>query len=143
MNTILFVGSNPSTSSLCNAAFHGSTRSSKILTEWTKDVKGTKLHVNVSSKKTEKNRPLTVQETKDNLDGLEADIIICNPDKIVALGKTAAKALDLLKLDHFKMFHPSGRNRVLNDKALVEKKISEMVAYCSSVDCPLPIEVVD
>jgi len=35
--------------------------------------------------------------------------------KIVALGKAAEKALTKLKVPHYPMPHPSGRNRLLND----------------------------
>jgi hypothetical protein len=35
--------------------------------------------------------------------------------KVVALGKAAEKALKKLKVPHYPMPHPSGRNRLLND----------------------------
>jgi hypothetical protein len=35
--------------------------------------------------------------------------------KVVALGKSAEKALTKLKVPHYPMPHPSGRNRLLND----------------------------
>jgi len=143
MKTILFVGSNPSNASTCDVAFHGSTKSSIILTEWCKDLDGLKMHVNVLNEKTEGNRPLKQSEIKSNLERLASDLRGITPTKIVALGKTAGDALDKLKIEHFKMFHPSGKNRLLNDKALVENKVKEMVAYCSSESCPQPTTVED
>lgn len=131
--TILFVGSNPSQKSVCDAAFHGSTKSSQILTSWCKDITGTKMHINVSNNKTEENRPLKVSEIKESLDPLMAEIVIAEADKIVALGKTAAKALTLLGVDFYEMPHPSGRNRLLNDPKYVEEKIKGLLEFCSQV----------
>jgi len=44
---------------------------------------------------------------------------------IIALGKNASKRLDSECLDHFKMPHPSGRNRLLNDKSFIAGKLIE------------------
>jgi len=44
---------------------------------------------------------------------------------IVALGNNAAKALDLLKIPHFKLPHPSGRNRKLNDKNYIAEELKK------------------
>jgi hypothetical protein len=46
--------------------------------------------------------------------------------KVVALGKSAEKALSKLKVPHYPMPHPSGRNRLLND--------TEYEAFCVD-DC--------
>jgi hypothetical protein len=43
--------------------------------------------------------------------------------KIVALGNEAAKALDSGNVSYFKMPHPSGRNRKLNNKKEVAKQL--------------------
>jgi len=129
---ILFVGSNPSNSSLTDAAFHGSTRSSKILTGWCSYINNaTFIHVNVLNKKTHKNRSLTKREILDSISSLKENIDGIRPDKIVALGKTASVALTLLHVDFFEMPHPSGRNRLLNNKDYISKKISELCRYCS------------
>src|ERR1035437_1765012 len=93
---ILFVGSNPSNASTCDAAFHGSTKSSQILTTWCKDLVGVKIHINVLNKKTEANRPLKQVEIVSSLDRLAEDIRCIAPTKIVTLGKTASKAVSML-----------------------------------------------
>ncbi len=129
---LLFVGSNPSSKSVDDSAFHHSTKSGKILDSWCKDLVGTKVYINVSDKKTENNRPLTMQDTKNNLDNLREDIMIQNPDKIVALGKTAATAMTLLRLNFYEMPHPSGLNRKLNDKEYVAEKIKGLLEFCSN-----------
>ena len=127
------MGSNPSNASETDWAFHGSTKSSQILTEWSKDIGGCKIHVNVLNKKTENNRPLKTSEIKENLERLAEDVRCCAPDRIVALGKTAAKALTLLGLEFFEMPHPSGCNRLLNDKEFIAQKIKELTEFCNRV----------
>lgn len=131
MKVILFVGSNPSRASTTEAAFHGSTKSSKILTAWTENVRGIKMHVNVLNKKTENNRPLKTSEIQLNLDLLKSNIEGISPDHVVALGKTASKALTLLGIKHYEMPHPSGKNRKLNDKKFVAEKIKGLLEYVS------------
>lgn len=130
---VLFVGSNPSNASVTHAAFHSNTRSSKILTEWTANINGRILmYINVLNKKTENNRPLKKSEIKANLEELSKTISAISPEYVVALGKTAAMALTLLRQDYYEMPHPSGRNRKLNDKKYVEEKIKGLETYCSS-----------
>jgi uracil-DNA glycosylase len=110
-------------------AFHGPTNSSKRLTKWTENVLGAKVHINVLDKKTENNRPLKKSEISLNLEDLKLKLNMIKPHKIVALGKTAQKALNLVGVDFFAMPHPSGKNRKLNDKLYVEKIVEEMLAY--------------
>lgn len=49
---------------------------------------------------------------------------------VVALGNNASKALH--KIPHFKLPHPSGKNRQINDKAFIEKKLEECKNYLKS-----------
>jgi uracil-DNA glycosylase len=51
------------------------------------------------------------------------------PWRIVALGKTAEKALTLLRYNFYVMSHPSGLNRQLNDPKFVEEKIKGLREY--------------
>jgi len=131
MTTILFVGSNPSQASTCELAFHTSTKSSKILTEWANHLEGVKMHINVLNDKTEDNRPLKKSEIKANLPRLKTDIDMINATYVVALGKTAAEALNSIGAKFYEMPHPSGLNRLLNDKEFVEGKIKGLIAYCN------------
>lgn len=45
--------------------------------------------------------------------------------RYVALGNEAAKELKDFGLQHFKLPHPSGRNRQINDKKFIEQKLKE------------------
>jgi uracil-DNA glycosylase len=87
------------------------------------------MHINVLNQKTEKNRPLTGAEVKAALPRLAMDVK--GADKIVALGKTAAKALSKLGVEFYEMPHPSGCNRLLNDPKFVEQKVKGLLEYCS------------
>ena len=87
-------------------------------------------YLNVTNQKTGNNRPLKISEVRDALANLKRDMNYIGPDRIVALGKTAAKALTLLGVDFYEMPHPSGRNRLLNDPNYVQEKVKGLVSYC-------------
>ena len=53
-----------------------------------------------------------------------------NYDKIVALGNVASNALNKIDLKHFKMPHPSGLNRQLNDKEFINDRRIQLSIYC-------------
>lgn len=133
VQVVLFVGSNPSNASTMDVAFHGSTKSSKILSQWISNIKDKlPVYINVMSKKTENNRPLKKSEINSNLDQLSKMLDTIKPDYVVALGKTASTALTLLRVTHYDMPHPSGRNRKLNNKQYVAEKIKGLVEFCST-----------
>lgn len=46
-------------------------------------------------------------------------------EPVIALGNNASKKLTDGKVPHFKLPHPSGRNRQLNDKEFIELRLSE------------------
>jgi uracil-DNA glycosylase len=56
-------------------------------------------------------------------------VTVCKP-YIVALGNNASKALG--KIPHFKLPHPSGRNRQINDKSYIEARLAECKKYIES-----------
>jgi hypothetical protein len=129
MRVVLFVGSNPSNASTCDIAFHWTTKSSKVLTKWCQDIDGCKAHLNVSNKKTEDNRALTKEEMQAGLEGLRSSLAGLQATHVVALGKTAAKALTLLGVTFYEMPHPSGRNRVLNDAQYIDEKVKGLLDF--------------
>jgi uracil-DNA glycosylase len=135
MMKIMFVGSNPSVRSGSAVAFWNDTKSRAVLDGWTDQLLKcndyTFYYTNVYNKPTVSNRPLTMKQIKESLDQLKNSAEVQEPDRIIALGKTAEKALTLLHIPHMAMPHPSGLNRKLNDKTYVEQKIKELVEYCS------------
>lgn len=53
---------------------------------------------------------------------------------IVALGNSASEILTkVVKTPHFKLPHPSGRNRQINDKIFIKKKLDECKQWLKSV----------
>lgn len=46
-------------------------------------------------------------------------------DKIIALGNFASACLEHINISHYKLPHPSPRNRVLNDKMKLMKTLEE------------------
>lgn len=50
-------------------------------------------------------------------------------DKIVALGEFASEALKHIERDYFKLPHPSGLNRKLNDQSFVKKVLYDCKKY--------------
>ena len=108
-------------------------RSRKILDSWLSRISLDHPHsivlANVSDDPTEGNRPLKMREVRLKLNELSLKIQDIKPDKIIALGKTAARALTLLHLDFYEMPHPSPINRVLNNKEKVQEYIDGLKTY--------------
>ena len=50
-------------------------------------------------------------------------------DRVLALGGFASKALDKINVEHFRLPHPSPRNRLLNDKVYEEAVVASCRAY--------------
>lgn len=150
MYKILFLGSNPSQKSSSIVPFWNDARSTKVLNEWIKQI-GTKSlveiesihYLNVANYPTPGNRPLKDAEIKAELDALAFRIYGfngANPDKIIALGRTAESALKMLGIEHYPMPHPSGLNRLLNDPQYVAEKLNGLKEY---LKCPTVTNVVD
>lgn len=49
--------------------------------------------------------------------------------KIIALGETAANLCEEMVVPHFKMPHPSGRNKINNDKTKIKNYLYECRKY--------------
>lgn len=107
---IVFVGDKPSAKNLDpNIPFVG-TKSYKTLLGWIADLD---VDLNVTKVR--------------NKDAAEELAILQSwfphPIKIVALGNAAAEALERCGASYFKLPHPSGLNRQLNDKDFLKKRL--------------------
>jgi uracil-DNA glycosylase len=60
---------------------------------------------------------------------IDPTTILVSYDKIIALGNISAKVLTAAGLPYFKLPHPSGRNRKLNDKKWLEKELENAREY--------------
>lgn len=131
MRHAIFIGSNPSASANSWEPFCISTKSGRTLHEWIKranvEIIGM---INVHSYPTPNNKPLTNTQIVSSLPNITAYLSMYrqNPP-IVAVGKTAAKALTLLGIPFYELPHPSGMNRLCNDKEYVEEKLKGLSAY--------------
>jgi uracil-DNA glycosylase len=109
---ILFVGDCPSAKNISvEVAFVG-TKSHKILLDWIEKLGCN--HYEITNSHNEE------QLTKIKNSGA---------DKIIALGNLASARLDKLNLSHFKLPHPSGRNRLLNNKQFINEKLIDAKIY--------------
>ena len=50
-------------------------------------------------------------------------------DKVIALGNFASGALDLVSVSHFKLPHPSGLNRMINDPERIRERLEACKSY--------------
>lgn len=135
MFKVVFLGSNPSERSSSTVPFWNDTKSLTILSGWIESIEEAQnsYFMNVANYTTPGNRPLKTTEIKAELDRLRSEIDDLGENvKIIALGKTAEKALTLLGKSYYGMPHPSGLNRLLNDKAYVEEKVNGLKNYLSA-----------
>jgi uracil-DNA glycosylase len=123
---VVLVGSNPSVRSPDNSPFHASTRSRIIVDEWFRDIRCQISFINICPEKTPGNKPLTHNQIRNYLPDFLKRLRELNPDRIVALGKTAEYGCRISRLDFISMPHPSGLNRQLNDPKFVADKIEEL-----------------
>jgi uracil-DNA glycosylase len=126
----LLVGSNPSQKSATCDAFSTDTKSGRLLREWVSNIDATFVFENVAPLKTKDNRPLSREEKAHAMASLRVRIAQIDPDRVVALGKTASQVLKKAGLSCFEMEHPSGLNRNLNQKDYVAKKLADLKIYC-------------
>ena len=86
--------------------------------------------MNVVDYTTPGNRPLKISEIKAAVPELLEKIK--GYEKIIALGNTASKALDIAGVKHFKMPHPSGRNFFWNCPRRTEQKVLQLTEFVLS-----------
>ena len=55
--------------------------------------------------------------------------------KVIALGNVVAKYFEIRKIEHLKVPHPSGLNRMWNDPELEPKVIEEIRGFTNSKNC--------
>lgn len=132
MNRVVVVGSNPAIASPDSTLPFAGTRSGKTLRSWLDRLGlGPVFLVNVSSVRTPGNRKLKVSEYE--LEALRK-VVRDDTTTVIALGETAAHALEKIGVEHFKLPHPSGRNRLLNDMDYLDQKIAECRAFIAKKD---------
>lgn len=133
---VLFVGSNPSTKSPDETAFHPLTKSRSVIDSWIYKFKFPGNHdisfTNIYPHKKADNKPLTMREIRGHLPETRKFLDHYRDYKIIALGKTSAKILNMLDVNFFEAPHPSGLNRKLNDKDFVRDMINRLEQFIMS-----------
>lgn len=69
-----------------------------------------------------------------NHPSFETTVSLFNDCAIIALGEEASKALNAIEEPHFKLPHPSGLNRKLNDHYYVQSILRECRFYINGPD---------
>lgn len=95
-------------------AFSLDTVSGKRLHEIVSGIEAELFYTNVYNSSTQNNKPLTTKQVYDSLPELYNKIK--EYDKVIAVGRTADRALTLLNIPHITIPHPSGINRFWNNQ---------------------------
>lgn len=118
MNKIVFIGDRPSSKNLDqNVPFVG-TKSYSNLIKWT------------NSMSIQSYSLLNSHTSNDKTKILD---LVAQGFKCVALGNNSSKVLENLKIEHFKLPHPSPRNRLLNDKNYIDNELIKCKNYLNGI----------
>jgi uracil-DNA glycosylase len=118
MRYIVFVGDKPSSKNVSKSVPFVGTQSYKNLLEWI-----WKMDVDIT------NVMLANREHVDMWFMCADDESRLHRHTYVALGNEASEALQKFKLDHFKLPHPSPRNRQLNDQDFIDSELKKCKDY--------------
>lgn len=125
--SIIVIGTNPSKRSPTDSPFHPSTKSGQLVRSWFRNQNVSLNLANVSNVITEGNRALSAAEIRQSLPHLKQQVEGYNI--VIAVGRIASKALKMLDVEHFEMWHPSGLCRKWNDKEAAASKLEELHDY--------------
>lgn len=112
---VVFVGDEPSTQNTDPEVAFAGTQSGNTLKTWVEHM-GVELYAVENSNKI------------DSLISIKEDRMF-DGACIVALGVKASYRLDLMGIEHFKLPHPSPKNRQLNDIVFVTKQLDDCAQY--------------
>lgn len=131
---VLLVGQNPSRHNLDpKVAFKGS-KSFKVIEDWVQEmslIESAYMIVNAFPKV---NQTYKKKDIELAVDRINHYMKIVKPNKVVALGRMAAKVLKKANIDHFELPHPSGLNRKLNDVEWLQEELNKAREYIWSQD---------
>ena len=121
---IFFVGDKPSKQNKDPGIAFVGTKSYKVLMDWIVKMDISVTDVVLVNKDQVKpyNFPGAWEFTTKTFSG---DINPEYGDVVIALGNKASEYLSSIELSHFKLPHPSGRNRKINDKQWLNKELKQ------------------
>lgn len=112
---VLILGINPSTR-------NGRSKSLAVLYSWMDQLKlGTVSFCNIN--------PNTGEFRLEDTQKEYVQTICRGYDRVIALGNVVSRTLQSLDINHFKLPHPSGFNRQLNDPTFVNDQLSKCQLY--------------
>jgi uracil-DNA glycosylase len=126
---IWFVGSNPSRKNADKLVPFQGTKSLLNLKAWIV-VLGAKNYsfINASEEYDYNGRVKLVGE-----DYVRLESLLKGEKRVVALGVIASRALSTLKIKHFRLPHPSPRNRLLNNPIFIEKELAKCKEFLAKI----------
>lgn len=124
---VLFVGQNPSKKNIDPKVPFVGTKSEKILDEWFKILKLEDIFIVNAFDYT--NKKYTNAEYLSSALDMNFVYDIYQFNKVIALGNIASKVLKYADIEHFKLPHPSGLNRKLNDKKWLNNELEKAKEY--------------
>ena len=111
---VIFVGDSPSRLNKDpEVAFIGS-KSEKVLNDWIKKINP---------------KEASLANSHTHLNMLRLEVSYNLGDAIVALGNVASKRLTKAGIPHFKLPHPSPRNRKLNNQEYIDAELAKCYLY--------------
>lgn len=117
MKNVVFVGDEPSATNACTEiAFVGAKCFPKLV-EWI-NIINPNYYICLNS------------NTSELLNTVE--LLYNNEFKIVALGEKASGRLDKARLSHYRLPHPSGLNRKINDKEYIAEELQKCKKFIDS-----------
>lgn len=126
---VLLVGQNPSRHNLDpKIAFKGS-KSFKVIEEWVQEMSLSDcgyMLVNAFPKVNQKYKKADVEVA---ISRVKNYMEMIKPQKVIALGKMAAKVLKKANIEHFELPHPSGLNRKLNNVEWLQEELHKARNY--------------
>lgn len=118
MNYLIFVGDKPSSKNVSPSVPFVGTQSYKVLLDWI-----FRMNIDITN-------VMLVNKDQIPMWFLAADDETrLHRHTYVALGNEAEKVLKDQKLTYFKLPHPSGRNRLLNDKSFIDSELKKCYDY--------------
>lgn len=112
MRHIIFVGDKPSKKNISQSVPFVGTQSYKVLLDWI-----WRMDIDITS---------VIMTNRDSLYTCGGTSMgsIFRTHTFIALGSAASEELDKLNISHFKLPHPSPKNRKLNDKFFVTSQLN-------------------
>lgn len=122
---ILFVAQNPASEHNIENPLDG-TKSGKVLEDWL-DTMTAYLKEAHSITLCNASNKIGKVSMKDR--NFQLMTITRHFDKIIALGNYSSKVLKSFGIEHFKLPHPSGLNRKLNDNEFIDQELKSCIHY--------------